>query len=401
MSLDHSSGTEAGVLESGDRRSAVVPSAPAPGHLGAHELVVKRQPNYHLVLHREFDLGRIATEAGDDRGPRHVMGDVARELDAKVHFSVPADAIRWRDRLFGAALFSAEAWAQARDVLTHTTPGDVVYVNDNTGLALGLLNALRGHPVKLWELVTWPDNRMVKLFGRLVKWLGGVDRWSSNTVDKTEQLRVALGLPAAEMIAVTEDVDSAFFRPGDTATVDGLPLVFSAGREGRDYASLAAAVEGLGVETIVCAVSPSNPDPKTMTVPERLPENFRFEMLPWPVFRAAYHRASVVVVPLLDRHGSPGLSVMIEAMACRRPVVVTSVSGYVSQLVEAGVVIGVPVGDVAALHAAIERVLGDPQLAEELAERGYRYVIEHHTTEQFVHTMVQGMRGLGEGVTSR
>ena len=70
-------------------------------------------------------------------------------------------------------------------------------------------------------------------------------------------------------------------------------------------------------------------------------------------------------------------------------------------VVLAGVVIGVPVGDVAALHAAIERVLGDPQLAEELAERGYRYVIEHHTTEQFVHTMVQGMRGLGEGVTSR
>jgi glycosyltransferase involved in cell wall biosynthesis len=69
--------------------------------------------------------------------------------------------------------------------------------------------------------------------------------------------------------------------------------------------------------------------------------------------------------------------VIIEAMACRVPVV-GSDSGEIPHVVgDAGII--VPEGDVAALAAAIQRLMDDPDERDRLAGAGRRHVLERYT----------------------
>jgi glycosyltransferase involved in cell wall biosynthesis len=207
-------------------------------------------------------------------------------------------------------------------------------------------------------------------------------------------LRRRLAVPAASIVVELEQTDLRFFRPDPDAPGNARPLVYAAGREGRDYATLGEATRDVDVEVLVCAVSATTADPTTMTVPDPMPSNMRFEPLDWVPFRNAYQRADVVVVPLLDRAGSPGLTVIMEAMACKRPVVATRTVGYVEELIDGGYVIGVPPGNADALRTAITSVLANPSAATAMAERAHALMERSHSPEHFVETIVTTMREL-------
>jgi glycosyltransferase involved in cell wall biosynthesis len=84
-----------------------------------------------------------------------------------------------------------------------------------------------------------------------------------------------------------------------------------------------------------------------------------------------YARAAVVVLPS-HREGLP--LCVLEAMAHGRPVVASAVGG-IPELVEDGVTgLLVPPGDVAALRAAVERLLADPVLRRRLGREARRRV---------------------------
>ncbi len=90
-----------------------------------------------------------------------------------------------------------------------------------------------------------------------------------------------------------------------------------------------------------------------------------------------YARASALVCPSViardgDRDGIP--NVILEAMACRVPVVATDVSG-IPEVVEDGATgLLVPPRDADALADAIERTLADPAAAAERADRARRKI---------------------------
>lgn len=84
-----------------------------------------------------------------------------------------------------------------------------------------------------------------------------------------------------------------------------------------------------------------------------------------------YGSLDVLVVPSIDR---PNVReqfgrVIIEAMACGTPVIVTDVGAFPD--VADGAALVVPDGDVRALAAAIERVRDSPELRAEMVERGF------------------------------
>lgn len=54
----------------------------------------------------------------------------------------------------------------------------------------------------------------------------------------------------------------------------------------------------------------------------------------------------------------------MEAMACRRPVIITRTPGLASRLIDAGVVTGVMPGDAAEMQQAILELLNHPERAE-------------------------------------
>lgn len=87
-----------------------------------------------------------------------------------------------------------------------------------------------------------------------------------------------------------------------------------------------------------------------------------------------YARAAVVVCPS-HREGF-GVA-CLEAMAHGRPVVASAVGGLLDLVVDGETGIQVPPGDVGALRAAIERLLGDRELRRRLGEAGRRRAAEH------------------------
>jgi glycosyltransferase involved in cell wall biosynthesis len=80
-----------------------------------------------------------------------------------------------------------------------------------------------------------------------------------------------------------------------------------------------------------------------------------------------YERAAVVAVP---SHREGFGVVALEAMAHGRPVVASAVGGLLDIVVDGATGLLVPPGDVAALRAALERLLADPELRRRLGAAG-------------------------------
>ena len=126
----------------------------------------------------------------------------------------------------------------------------------------------------------------------------------------------------------------------------------------KGIAELVAATEGMNL--VVAGDGPLR---------EQVPGALGF--VPHAELQRLYERSAVVVLPS-HREGMP--LCVLEAMAHGRPVVASAVGG-IPEVVEDGVTgLLVPPGDVAALRAALERLLADPILRRRLGREARRRI---------------------------
>jgi colanic acid/amylovoran biosynthesis glycosyltransferase len=109
--------------------------------------------------------------------------------------------------------------------------------------------------------------------------------------------------------------------------------------------------------------------------------------LPHERVRTLYRRAAVFCLPCViapdgDRDGLP--TSVLEAMASGVPVVTTAVNGLAEAVLHERTGLVVPPRDPAALAAALERVLSDPELAARLAAAARARVERHFSLERSV-----------------
>jgi glycosyltransferase involved in cell wall biosynthesis len=191
----------------------------------------------------------------------------------------------------------------------------------------------------------------------------------------------AAGLEPHRVLTMPIPVDAQFFEPREAG---GARSVLTVGKDlARDYGTFLEAVSPLAVEATVVA------HPRNLAGLE-LPANTRLApaTLPFTGLRDAYARAACVVVPQRGddyAFGSEGggLTALLEAMAMGRPVVATD-RAILHDYVEDGVhALLVPPEDPSAMRAAIERVLGDPELAHSLGLAARARVERSHTSPGF------------------
>ncbi|HET8551274.1 MAG TPA: glycosyltransferase [Gammaproteobacteria bacterium] len=95
------------------------------------------------------------------------------------------------------------------------------------------------------------------------------------------------------------------------------------------------------------------------------------------------HACRLLVLPSVGRNEAFGM-VQLEAMACAKPVVNTSIHGGVAWVARDGQEgLTVPPDDVEALSRAITRLLDDPDEARRMGEQGYARVCTEFTLERF------------------
>jgi len=173
-------------------------------------------------------------------------------------------------------------------------------------------------------------------------------------------------------------VDERFLTPKHSPPPNG--HVLAVGRDlARDYVTLAVAVAGLRRPVVLVASE------KNLTAVE-LPPNVEVRLdVSATELRALYDEASCVVIPTRSedfRYGADcsGQTVLLDSFAMARPIVISARStlkGYADDELNSLVV---PPERPESLRAAINRVLGDDDLARRLGAAGRAAVEERFTT---------------------
>ena len=131
------------------------------------------------------------------------------------------------------------------------------------------------------------------------------------------------------------------------------------------------------------------------TFPKVMPDNMTRRFYEWQELRQLYRDADIVVISMFQSVDSAGITTLMEAMACGRPVIVTRTIGLSDYLQTPGTVTTVEPEDVTGLKAAIVNLLEHPHQAEEQAKCAYKMVTEHHNSEQYVKTLTSLIRSMG------
>ena len=83
------------------------------------------------------------------------------------------------------------------------------------------------------------------------------------------------------------------------------------------------------------------------------------------------------------------MSTLFEALACRKPVIITRSEGIIQELIDEKAVLGVKSGDYQGLRQAINNLLTDSRQREALAEKGYQLVLERYNSQTYVKALVE------------
>jgi glycosyltransferase involved in cell wall biosynthesis len=338
---------------------------------------------YHIALSRPFDFAEINRKVQLGESPNHTMWELSQKMNATIHHPVH-QSITAFDKLAARIVGQPEHWALARRLLGQLNEDDLVLcTGEDIGLPIALLFKLTGMQSKLIIFAVAPHRTRFQWLSRFFNLKSQVDLFTTDTTFKVDALLQGLNLPAHQVALLPTPTDVNFFKPG-AAAPKSRPVIASGGLEQRDYQTLAIATQNLDADVKICAVSPNASNKTKVTFPTVMPANMTSRHYPWADFLQLYRDADVVVISLLQNHYSAGLTTLVEALACRRPVVMTRTPGLGETLINMGVAIGVEPGDAAGMEKAIAHLLADPEVAAAQAQRGYDLVQQKYTSEHYV-----------------
>ncbi len=337
-----------------------------------------------LVVTADIDavLDRLR---GENESPRQDFVELARALDVQVLSFSDVRRGSWFTRLLPlhAGRAVALAW------LAFRKRGSFYFVTaENTAIPLALLLkfrrgvtlALIGH-----RITTPLKSRIIRVF-HLFHRIGAILCYSR------QQERFALeslGIPAERVRRIAFQVDEKFFTPADRPG-PGRGVV-SVGRELRDYPTLFRAMGNTGIPVTVVASSPWSKR-ADWTRGMKIPANVTMRKgLSSLELRELYRGAAVVVVPLLNADWPVGVTTLLEAQSCGRPVVISASEGILDSL-DPGAAVTVPCGDSAALREAVLRLVDHPAEALVLGAAGRESVLRERTLDQFVARIAETCR---------
>lgn len=216
----------------------------------------------------------------------------------------------------------------------------------------------------------------------------------------SEQQRFAierLGYRPDQVVLHPFMVDTSFWHlPNVTRAARPRPMLCAVGQELRDYPTLVEAVRGLDADVVIAAASPWS---KRADTSEGLDVPSNVEVRPCDHFqlRQLYADADLVVVPLQETDFQAGITTILEAMAMERAIVCTRTTGQTDTILEGETGRYVPVGDAAALRAAIDDLLADRTEAARLGAAGRRWVCDHADVEGYARDLAGLVRPARRG----
>ncbi|HZT03161.1 MAG TPA: glycosyltransferase family 4 protein [Steroidobacteraceae bacterium] len=202
--------------------------------------------------------------------------------------------------------------------------------------------------------------------------LGRVDRFIVHASDEVSSYAKWLHLPASRFRFVP-------FQRGVVEPVGPSPItrpyIVSMGSANRDYATLAKAVAGTGIRTVIIAKRSF-----LEALPDS-PELIKLHGLTYAECHAILGEAVINIVPITDSRTASGQVTFLTAMRMGVPTIATRCVGTVDYFIDGQTGLLVPPGDVAALRSAIAALWHDDALRSRLAAAGSRHAEENFSDE--------------------
>ncbi|BAU44420.1 glycosyltransferase family 4 protein [Leptolyngbya sp. O-77] len=207
-----------------------------------------------------------------------------------------------------------------------------------------------------------------------------------------------LGIPRQKLEVIEWGTDLRFYQPAerdetqtDQASVER--FILSPGKSYRDYPTLVKAFANLDCCLTICGAG--RLDLKCLKeeafgdAAQQFPDNVSViqEMLDWRDFIRLYQQAYAVAIPIIEEEtrfkNAIGLTVLTEAMAMGKAIVMTR-SDYVGvDLEREGIGLWVEEGDVDGWQRAIAYLLDNPKETREMGRRARLLAEQRFNLEQF------------------
>jgi hypothetical protein len=300
-----------------------------------------------------------------------------------------------------AASRGPEWWRLAQEVQRRRDEYDAIVTwGERLSLALTtmqwLAHSKKPHIAMMYQFAKTNTRVPLRLFGSS---LHAVITWSSV---QRRYLIERLGFPSERVYLVRHFVDQLFYspRPAEEDTICGV------GAEMRDYPTLIEAMRGTELRCHIATDHVRIPHRFRLVRDRRMsvdafsvPPDARVTMgrKTLPELRDLYARSRFVVVPLVPSDSDNGVTVILEAMAMGKPVICSRTRGQVDVIQDGVTGIYVPVGDPAALRAAMLSLWNNPKRAHDMGVRARAYVEQHHTLERFASSVCAAAEASLEG----
>jgi glycosyltransferase involved in cell wall biosynthesis len=215
--------------------------------------------------------------------------------------------------------------------------------------------------------------------------LHAVITWSSV---QRRALIERIGFPSDRVYLIRHYVDQLFYSPREVEE----DMICAVGAEMRDYATFVEAIRGTGLRCHLASDHVRIPGRYRLLNDRRVSldaivggvgTQVSVGRKSLPELRGLYARSRFVVVPLFPSDTDNGVTVILEAMAMGKPVICSRTRGQVDVIQEGKTGLYVPVGDTAALRAAILSLWNEPERAQQMGRNARAYIEKYHTLEKF------------------
>lgn len=341
---------------------------------------------YHLLLSRPIDLKGVARDVQAGKCPRHMMWELSQRLGAAIH-TPGAEPVLPQDKIRAKIAGRPEHWALARALSQQLKRDDVIFcTGEDIGIPVATLCGGKQDRPKIavhFHNIDRPRGRAaLKLFDLA----NSIDLFIVCASPQADFLRRYLRLPEERICIVADQTDTAFFTPGLADPNKRRPMIASIGLEQRNYHTLAEATQDLNIDVKTTGFS-KDATALARAFPKTMPANMSRRFYDWPDLVQLYRDADLVAISLFENNYAAGIQGLLEAMACKRPVVIAQTNGLRDYLAPLGIATLVNPGDPVGLRRAIVNLLKNPEEAEAQAQRGYEFVLKHYNSDRYIHDL--------------
>lgn len=322
------------------------------------------------------------------------MWDISKILNASI-YQPGTDVIVSSDIVRGKIVSRPEHWSLARRLSSKLDNNDLIFcAGEDVGFPIASLCCSGVKKPKILVFIHNINRPRTRLALKLLNLRQKIDLFMTCTPLQGSFLRSYLNLsPERIRVFLEQPTDVSFFQPGLSSNVKSRPLIASGGLEKRDYRTLADATQDLDIDVEISAVSPNAIFSKR-AFPKIIPENMRCRTHTWDELLQLYRNSDVVAISLFQNKYQAGLTTMFEALACKRPVIITRSPGIIQEFIDLGAVTGVNPKDPQQLRQAILSLLRSPNKANLQAQIGYKLVSTKYNHRNYIKAFIKEIKSI-------